>query len=113
MPGNPKAALLILQSGGEGVLYRWEAGRLDPAPFSQPEGKRYPYDLRLMGKALYLAASDGIWRYDAKGHWEQLDETIYSRFVPDSQKPGVLWAVSMLGGNFSGGASQIARIEAG
>ena len=119
VPGQPQQALVAVNSASTGALYRWSAGVLNPTPLAQPDGVRRFYDIRPAGSALFIAASDGLWRWEPSGRWEPLvrGESLNSlvggmgffRLIPDEKLPGVLWAFG--GSGFSAVGGLVARIE--
>ncbi len=113
IPGNPDAALILAHASQFGVVHRWERGRLDPTPLPQPPGDRYLYDLRAAGGSVYLAASDGIWRFVENGRWERILSGRFDGLTSDGEHPGVLWASSWGISTESGSVpSRLVRIEA-
>lgn len=119
VPGQPQQALVAVNSASTGALYRWSAGALNPTPLAQPDGVRRFYDIRPVGSALFIAASDGLWRWEPSGRWEPLvrGESLNSlvgamgffRLIPDEKLPSVLWAFG--GSGFSAVGGLVARIE--
>uniref|UniRef100_UPI00286B2F31 hypothetical protein n=1 Tax=Armatimonas sp. TaxID=1872638 RepID=UPI00286B2F31 len=115
VPHTPDQALLILMEEEQQQqtvlsLYDCQAHKLDPSPLSQPEGKRVLYDLKKVGKKLYIAASDGLWRWEERGRWEAiLSGKQFDTLSLDRQDSEVLWAWG--GRSMMGTIAFVARIE--
>lgn len=103
-PGVPDRVILAAQQ-----LYRATREQLDPTPLTQPEGVRDIRDLLTLGSWVYVAASDGLWRFNMAQKWELLSRYVFGELRRDTEQPDLLWALSGQGpGAFS---SLLARVD--
>ena len=103
-PGNPSRVILAARQ-----LYRATPNQLNPTPLAQPDGERAIHDLLTLGSWVYVAASDGLWRFNTALKWERLSAYIFGELRQDTEQPDLLWALSGQGpGAFS---SLMARVD--
>ena len=103
-PGAPSRMILAARR-----LYRATQDQLDPTPLAQPDGEREIRDLLTLGSWVYVAASDGLWRFNVAQKWECLSPLAFGELRRDTEQLDVLWALSGQGsGAFS---SLMARVE--
>ncbi|MGC4046262.1 MAG: hypothetical protein QM758_20930 [Armatimonas sp.] len=95
----PRALFSIPDPGAEAKTFIAESSKSETLeknlPMPLPAGLRWLREQRMIGGTLYLATSDGIWRYKKEGKWERLFWGIdLDALLPDPQNPHVLWAIS-------------------
>lgn len=93
-PWRPQGVIILVTGDLTCKLYRGEGRTFDPTPLPQPSDIGMYFQMAVLGRCIYIGATNGLWRLDASGRWECIIAGMRNtRLVRDKAQADVLWAL--------------------